>query len=103
MLETIREYGLIRLKESGEESAVRRAHAAYCLVLAEEGNPELSAAERSRWLSQCDAEVDNLRSALDWLFQTQDVDWSLRMCAVFSFSGTCANIWRKAGQGSNPF
>ncbi len=81
MLETIREYGLIRLKDSGEEPAVRRAHAAYCLVLAEEGNPELSSAERSRWLAQCDAEADNLRSALDWLFQTQDLDWSLRMCA----------------------
>ena len=42
MLETIREYALERLTDSGEQSAVRRAHAAYCLVLAEEGNPELS-------------------------------------------------------------
>src|SRR6202021_2562986 len=46
----------------------RRAHAAYCLVLAEEGNPELSPVDRSRWLTQCDAEMDNFRSALDWLF-----------------------------------
>ena len=39
MLETIREYALERLIDSGEQSATRRAHAAYCLVLAEEGNP----------------------------------------------------------------
>jgi predicted ATPase len=86
MLETIREYALERLAESGEQVATRRAHAAYCLVLAEEGNPELGAADRTRWLTQCEAEIDNLRFALDWLFQTKDVDWALRLCvALFRF------------------
>ena len=86
MLETIREYALERLIDSDEESAVRRAHAAYCLVLAEEGNPELGSADRAYWLSQCDVEMDNLRSALDWLFQTRDLDWGLRLCvALFRF------------------
>ncbi len=86
MLETIREFALERLLESGDHSSVRRAHAAYCLVLAEEGNPELSADDRRRWLAQCDAEIDNLRAALDWLFQTLDLDWSLRLCvALFRF------------------
>jgi predicted ATPase/DNA-binding winged helix-turn-helix (wHTH) protein len=86
MLETIREYALERLTDSGEQSATRRAHAAYCLVLAEEGNPELSAADRAHWLTQCDVEIDNLRFALDWLFQTLDRDWGLRLCvALFRF------------------
>jgi predicted ATPase len=86
MLETIREFALERLLESGDHSLARRAHAAYCLVLAEEGNPELSADDRRRWLAQCDAEIDNLRAALDWLFQTVDLDWSLRLCvALFRF------------------
>ena len=35
MLETIREYGLERLTVSGEGEFTRRAHAAYCLVIAE--------------------------------------------------------------------
>ena len=48
MLETIREYAIERLADSAEQSAARRAHAAYCLVLAEEGNPELSSADRAR-------------------------------------------------------
>jgi predicted ATPase/DNA-binding winged helix-turn-helix (wHTH) protein len=82
MLETLREYALERLTESGEEPASRRAHAAYCLVLAEEGNPELSPADRTRWLTQCDAENDNFRFALDWLFQTLELDWGLRLCAA---------------------
>ena len=86
MLETIREYALECLVESGEQSAARRAHAAYCLVLAEEGNPELNSADRARWLAQCDLEIDNFRFALDWLFQTLDLDWALRLCvALFRF------------------
>ncbi len=86
MLEMIREYALERLTDSGEQSTARRAHAAYCLVLAEEGNPELNPADRVRWLAQCDVEIDNFRFALDWLFQTQDLDWGLRLCvALFRF------------------
>ena len=86
MLETIRDYAFERLIESGEQAAARRAHAAYCLVLAEEGNPELSPADRSRWLTQCDAEIDNFRFALDWLFQTMDLDWGFRLCVgLFRF------------------
>ena len=86
MLETIREYALECLTDSGEQCAARRAHAAYCLVLAEEGNPELNPADRSRWLAQCDIEIDNFRFALDWLFQTLDLDWGLRLCvALFRF------------------
>jgi predicted ATPase/DNA-binding winged helix-turn-helix (wHTH) protein len=86
MLQTVREFAIEKLIEAGELSATRRAHAAYFLVVAEEGNPELSPSERSRWLTQCDAEIDNLRYALDWLFQTRDLDWGLRFsAALFRF------------------
>ena len=86
MLETIREYALERLADNAEMLTVRRAHAAYCLVLAEEGNPDLDPPARAVWLAQCDAEIDNLRAALDWLFQSDEIDWSLRLCvALFRF------------------
>ncbi len=86
MLETVREYALERLIQSGEYAGARQAHAAYCLVLAEEGNPELSPAARAHWLMQCDADIDNFRYALDWLFQTEHLDWALRLCvALFRF------------------
>jgi tetratricopeptide (TPR) repeat protein len=89
MLETIREHALERLAESGEQSTTRRRHAAYCLVVAEEGNPELSPPDRARWLSQCDVEVDNFRFALDWLFESRDLEWALRLCAaLFRFWDT---------------
>jgi predicted ATPase/DNA-binding winged helix-turn-helix (wHTH) protein len=86
MLETIREYAFERLQQSSEEAATRKAHAAYCLVLAEEGNPDLSEPERADWLTRCDIEHDDFRAALDWLFQTGDIDWSFRFCiALFRF------------------
>ena len=86
MLQTIREYARERLAASGEEIATRRAHAAYCLVLAEEGNPELPAQGRDVWLTRCELEIDNFRSALDWLFEIRDLEWGLRLCiALFRF------------------
>jgi len=86
MLETIREYALERLSVSGEERDVRQAHSAYCLVLAEEGNPELEPQERAAWLGRCDLEIDNFRSALDWLFQNRELEWGLRLSmALFRF------------------
>ena len=86
MLETIREYALERLASSGEEAHTRRTHAAYCLVLAEEGNPELDPIARTEWLGRCDLEVDNFRSALDWLVQNNQIEWALRLSmALFRF------------------
>jgi len=86
MLETIREYAFERLCDAGEEPASRQAQAAYCLVFAEEGNPELSPADRAGWLARCDLEMDNFRSALDWLLESQDLGWGLRLSmALFRF------------------
>lgn len=86
MLETVREYGLERLRLSGEEEFTRRAHAAYCLVLAEEGNSRVTPAERESWLAMCNAEHDNLRAGLAWLVEKQLSEWALRMAlALFVF------------------
>src|SRR5207253_9329104 len=52
MLETIREYALEKLETSGEEALTKRAHAAYCLVLAEEQATEQSGAEGAEWLER---------------------------------------------------
>ena len=82
MLDTIREYGLERLAASGEEAATRRAHAAYCLVLAEEG----AASTQAEWLDLFEMEHDNLGAAMDWLIQTGNAEWGLRLgAALFRF------------------
>jgi predicted ATPase len=86
MLETLREYALERLRESGEDARTRRAHAAYCMVLAEEGNAELATEDRRRWLARCDLEHDNFRAALDTLTGTGNAEWALRIgLALYGF------------------
>lgn len=83
MLETIREYALEHLRSSGEEAPTRRAHAAYCLVLAEEG---IASPEQTEWLARFETEHDNFRAALEWLTTTGNAEWGLRLGnALFRF------------------
>ncbi len=79
MLETIREYALEKLEGSHEAAATKRAHAAYCLVLAEEEVPEQSGMESSAWLERLAIEHDNFRAGLEWLTETGDSEWGLRL------------------------
>ncbi|HEY2455939.1 MAG TPA: tetratricopeptide repeat protein, partial [Candidatus Acidoferrum sp.] len=86
MLETIREYASVKLCECGEEPLARRAHAAYCLVLAEEGAAEDKGTSQTAWLGRFEKEHDNFRAALDWLIETNNADWGLRLgMALFRF------------------
>ena len=64
MLETVREYGLERLAESGETAATEEAHGAVFLALAEQAEPQLLGPRSAAWLDRLEAEHDNLRAAL---------------------------------------
>ncbi len=80
-METIREYGLEQLAERGEEALVRKAHAAYYLVLAEEAATNIEGSDQPIWLDRLDRDLDNIRAALDWLTKTENVEWGLRLGA----------------------
>jgi predicted ATPase len=83
MLQTIREYAVEKLEASGEKPLMKRAHAAYFLVLAEE---EQGSAEGMNWLERFTIEHDNFRASLEWLTETKDADWGLRLgAALFRF------------------
>ena len=66
MLETIREYAVERLQQSGEFIPLTRRHASYFLALAEEAEPHLLGSPRE-WLERLEREHDNFRAALDAL------------------------------------
>jgi predicted ATPase/DNA-binding winged helix-turn-helix (wHTH) protein len=89
MLETIREYALEKLEASGEKALTKRAHAAYCLVLAEEHATDQNGAEGAEgaeWLERFALEHDNFRAALEWLTETGDAEWGLRLgTALFRY------------------
>jgi len=84
MLSAIREYALERLAESNDEPATRRAHAAYYLVLAEEGAEDIAA--QPEWLDRYEVEHENLRLAIDYLVKSGDAEWGMRLgAALFLF------------------
>jgi DNA-binding CsgD family transcriptional regulator/tetratricopeptide (TPR) repeat protein len=85
MLETIREFGLERLAASGEERAVRAAHAAYFLALAEAIEPGLFGPEQARSLAALERELGNLRAALAWFAASDAVEENLRLASTLVF------------------
>ena len=68
LLETIRAYGLEKLRENGEAESALRRHAEYFrLLLSSAGT--LSPLEPGREaLIRYDREIDNIRAAIDWCF-----------------------------------
>jgi non-specific serine/threonine protein kinase len=82
MLETIREFGLERLAESGEAESVRHRHAAWCLDLAERAVVEFGGTEHGRWLRRLDREHPNLRQALALAEEREDADLGHRLVAA---------------------
>jgi predicted ATPase/DNA-binding XRE family transcriptional regulator len=85
MLETVREYALERLKESGDSERLRRRHASYFLKLAEDAERALQGPLQGAWLDRLEVEHDNLRTALVWSLTTQsDTEMGLQLTGALS-------------------
>jgi predicted ATPase/two-component SAPR family response regulator len=70
MLEPVRQFGLEKLREIGEEAEIRRRHAKHYLALAEAAEPELLGPDQERWLQRLRTELGNLRSAREWSLES---------------------------------
>ena len=98
MLETIREYARGKLEASGEDAATKRAHAAYCLVLAEEAAaPQTGAhgAEDAEGRERIALEHDNFRAGLEWLTKPETRNGACVWAPRCFVSGSRASIWPK--------
>lgn len=82
LLETIREFGLEQLRHAHELEDARRAHAAYHLAFAEDAERELTGADQKRWLQRLERAQDNLRAALRWAIEHQEVEFAQRMAGA---------------------
>jgi predicted ATPase/DNA-binding CsgD family transcriptional regulator len=92
MLETIREYALECLAASGETESMRRQHATFFLQLSEEAEPKIRGAGQATWRKRLEVEQDNLRAALRWTLESQEVEMGLRL------AGALLAFWRASSQ-----
>jgi predicted ATPase/DNA-binding SARP family transcriptional activator len=81
LLETIREYALERLTQSGGADDLARRHADYFVALAEKAAPALRQPDQLDWLARLDADSPNIRAALTWSLDHDRVEPCLRIGA----------------------
>jgi predicted ATPase len=93
MLETIRDYALELLGEAGTLADTRRRHAEWFVAHAEHGDVESRTGDQTAWFEQLDADIANLRAALDWAEETRDGELMLRLAtALWEFWATRGHI-----------
>lgn len=92
MLETLREFALEELQRTGEQDDVAGRHARFFLGLAEAAEPQLTGASQDEAFAVLSQEIENIRSALRYSMQTQDVDLGLRLVS------SIWRFWHTSGQ-----
>jgi predicted ATPase/class 3 adenylate cyclase len=88
LLETLRQYGRDRLREASEAAAVRDAHLAWAVGLAEEAEQHLDGLEQAAWLDRLERELDNFRTALEWAISSRNAESGLRLASI-----TMGSFW----------
>lgn len=92
MLETMREYALEKLAETGELAAMQERHAHYFEVMAEKAASDFFGPHEPKWLVKLEAEHDNLRAALQWCLISDETAQS-----GLSFIAHLARFWATRG------
>jgi predicted ATPase/DNA-binding CsgD family transcriptional regulator len=87
MLEPVKQYAKEKLEESDESGTVRRQHADFFLALAERARPQLRGPEDRKWLERLEREHDNMRAALSFALESEEVELALRM------TGALGTFW----------
>jgi predicted ATPase/class 3 adenylate cyclase/DNA-binding CsgD family transcriptional regulator len=80
LLETVRQYALEKLGESGEADAVRSCHRDYYTSLAAAIDAPAGSDYEQR-LDQAEMEIDNLRAAFGWSRENSDTELALTLAS----------------------
>jgi len=103
MLETIREYALERLAETGELDDTRRRHAEYYAGVAERAREELGGPAYLVALARLEAEHGNLRAALTWSLDpraSDPGDSSARVAIGLRLAQAMTMFWYQHGHAA---
>jgi predicted ATPase/class 3 adenylate cyclase len=92
MLETVKAFASTRLVAADEATELRRRHGLHFLGLAESAAQEMPGRRQLHWLRRLDAELGNLRAAIQWAIETNSTEPALRFAAA---------LWRYWQLGGN--
>jgi len=81
MLETVRQYALEKLGESGEADAVRTRHRDHFTAMATLLDTP-SRTDHQRRVEQAEIEIDNLRAAFAWSCENADIERALQLASA---------------------
>ncbi|MHB8467321.1 MAG: helix-turn-helix transcriptional regulator, partial [Acidimicrobiales bacterium] len=93
LLETVRQYALERLDESGEADAVRRRHRDYYLAFVQAASERVISHEQDRWLDRLEDELDNLRAAFAWNMDRGDSEPALCLASSLFYLWMMRGYW----------
>ena len=96
LLETVRQYGVERLREAGEYAALGRYHAEYFLSIAEAAAPRLFGGEEEPGLiARLVSDDDNLRAASAWALEDESrASMALRFADALFWYWYGATAWQ---------
>lgn len=87
LLESGRAYALARLEAAGEAQAIRQRHAQTLRALFEQAVLDYWQCTEAEFVARYEAELDNLRAALDWALQHDAV-------MAVALASAAARLWR---------
>lgn len=91
LLETIRQYAGDKLRESGEVKLIHDRHLGYFVKYAEQAEAGLSGPGQRDWASRLETEHNNLRAALSWSLESNQIKAGLQM------AGALQRFWHTQG------
>jgi predicted ATPase/Tfp pilus assembly protein PilF len=69
LLESVRQYALEKLTESGSSGAARESHRDWYLKLVEDADARLNGPDQAVWFNQLAIEHDNILAAIEWCLE----------------------------------
>src|SRR5215217_5740314 len=84
-LEPIRQYARDKLNETRESNLIQDRHLNYYLRVAEEAEPYLFRAGQQDWKNRLELDHDNLRVALAWSLESNQVEAGLKLAVALAW------------------
>ena len=107
LLETVRQYALEKLADSGEADEVRTRHCGHYTAMAARLDSPVDGDPRRR-IGRLEAEIDNLRAAFQWSLELSDTETALRLASSLQplWLGRCRMleglVWFDAALADQP-